>query len=617
MDSSTSSKVLVTTRIRGLLDTDLVVEIGLPSQEQALEMLCRSAGMRSTWHRDSEADAMVPPEAAEVVELCGRLPLALDICGRLVSDMRLDPGDWAGVPDHLRREMAAVSCEETSLEYRIISTSMKAIPERDRHGCTRVFWVMATVAEDQHVPPDAFHLMFNAVSGEELVPPLQLRKWIQCLLNRSLILNNWERPQLHDITREWAISQHTETELVALQRKIVGAFHTHKPPSQFPEMFCAANGSGLPAWQSQSPCAEYVRDQVQHHIRQALPENVDSSTLPCVSEWLTALVPAHFNPGYTSMDCQMQVALAKVLGLEQLQTMVTRSVQRLSNDPDDCLRALMSLEAVGQVMFNTYGVDAFSRPELPETIKALFTIADACLEHFDAGRKPSICNTEHFAFYLTRLLNNILWLEPFFEQTNPAYLPMLPKDMSKYEERARTLSADCGNASDRERLHWRETVMPVIDRHDLDSADSLVLSLWQQRAALVSAGSAADGIHGMLEPMRLIPPGYFVIEMMMSYSTLLRLPEFSWDFLEADGKQLGLLERGVMAWDPDMEDTVHTGTLINMATLPNCFIAFCYLRGELTRSEVGLQHFMKYLTSVGEIPVQQIVRPFLTGSNWV
>ena len=41
------------------------------------------------------------------------------------------------------------------------------------------------------MPPDAFLTMLAAVRGSA-VPALQMRKWIQLLINRSLVLNTWE-----------------------------------------------------------------------------------------------------------------------------------------------------------------------------------------------------------------------------------------------------------------------------------------------------------------------------------------------------------------------------------------------------------------------------------------
>ena len=63
------------------------------------------------------------------------------------------------------------------------------------------------------------------------MPELQLRKWLQLLINRSIVLGTWERPQLHDIVREYAIALFSPEELTRLQRKVVDAFAAHRPVS--------------------------------------------------------------------------------------------------------------------------------------------------------------------------------------------------------------------------------------------------------------------------------------------------------------------------------------------------------------------------------------------------
>ena len=126
----------------------------------------------------------------------------------LHPDLGLGGADWAGIPKLLQQEMrSSADGDETSVEYRVISASLGAIPLRDRADAKRVFSVFALVAEDCYVPPSAFRILLSAVTGEsELVPELQLRKWMQLLINRSIVLGTWERPQLHDIVREYAIA---------------------------------------------------------------------------------------------------------------------------------------------------------------------------------------------------------------------------------------------------------------------------------------------------------------------------------------------------------------------------------------------------------------------------
>ena len=115
---------------------------------------------------------------------------------------------------------ASADGDETSVEYRVISASLAAIPSRDREDAQRIFSVFALVAEDTFVPLAVFRILLSAVMGEsELVPELQLRKWMQLLINRSIVLGTWERPQLHDIVRDYAIALQTPEELRKLQKQ--------------------------------------------------------------------------------------------------------------------------------------------------------------------------------------------------------------------------------------------------------------------------------------------------------------------------------------------------------------------------------------------------------------
>ena len=73
-DSSTRSAVIITTRIRSLLDGVAEVSCGVLEKEASLELLLRAGGCEHLL--DSP-----PFTALEAVELCGRLPLALGIAG--------------------------------------------------------------------------------------------------------------------------------------------------------------------------------------------------------------------------------------------------------------------------------------------------------------------------------------------------------------------------------------------------------------------------------------------------------------------------------------------------------------------------------------------------------
>ena len=75
IDTSTASKVLITTRIKGLGGASQL-ELGLPSEEDSVKLLLSSAGLADL--------SPAPAEAAEVVHVCGRLPLAVDLAGKMI-----------------------------------------------------------------------------------------------------------------------------------------------------------------------------------------------------------------------------------------------------------------------------------------------------------------------------------------------------------------------------------------------------------------------------------------------------------------------------------------------------------------------------------------------------
>ena len=88
LDEAAGGKVLISSRVRGLLTGATVVDIGLPSEDEAIGMLLAAAG--------ADAAAAVPAEARSVVRLCKCLPLSLSMAGKLVEEIGLDK-DWRGI----------------------------------------------------------------------------------------------------------------------------------------------------------------------------------------------------------------------------------------------------------------------------------------------------------------------------------------------------------------------------------------------------------------------------------------------------------------------------------------------------------------------------------------
>jgi hypothetical protein len=111
VDPQTASKVLISSRVRATLagattsaddttgDGTIIVQIELPDEKQAVNMLLTTAGMK--------ADQSAPKEALEIAKFCKMLPLAISIAGQLVKDLALDATeDWDGILTVLKDEFA-------------------------------------------------------------------------------------------------------------------------------------------------------------------------------------------------------------------------------------------------------------------------------------------------------------------------------------------------------------------------------------------------------------------------------------------------------------------------------------------------------------------------------
>ena len=103
VDVGAGSKVLISTRVKGLLSGGHQVEVGLPSPSDSARMLLSAAGVEGM---SAESSSKQPAGVAEIVDLCGRLPLALGIAGRLAASLGLvGSEDWSGMTEVLREEL--------------------------------------------------------------------------------------------------------------------------------------------------------------------------------------------------------------------------------------------------------------------------------------------------------------------------------------------------------------------------------------------------------------------------------------------------------------------------------------------------------------------------------
>lgn len=193
-DDCTGSRVLISTRVRGLLKPDrpggvAAVEVGLPSVPEAVRIVLNAADM---------GGRAAPTEAVEIADICGRLPLALRLAGRLISSLGLGQ-DWRGVPDLLKTELAEGESMSAEISATItIRASVAAIAGSPSEvaNVKNLFRLFGLIPEDTIAPLDVLLLLFEAVAGTKTTV-LHIRKWIKILLDRCLVLGHVDRPQLH------------------------------------------------------------------------------------------------------------------------------------------------------------------------------------------------------------------------------------------------------------------------------------------------------------------------------------------------------------------------------------------------------------------------------------
>jgi hypothetical protein len=101
VDVAAGSKVLISTRIKGLLAGAHQLEVSLPSTADSTRMLLAAADVETPSPGQRQ-----PKGVLEIVDLCGRLPLALSIAGRLAANLGLaGTQDWSDMIQVLREEL--------------------------------------------------------------------------------------------------------------------------------------------------------------------------------------------------------------------------------------------------------------------------------------------------------------------------------------------------------------------------------------------------------------------------------------------------------------------------------------------------------------------------------
>ena len=271
-----SSRLLVTTRIRGLLKNSNDIELGVLPQGEAFKLLLSSAEMEESDVEEGSDEYRI---AMEVVELCGALPLTLAIAGGMIADN----------PEGLSQDVVEVMKEDRlrseghdddetgmTLEERVISSSLKMIKSKNKDLVISVFKFFAIFPEDVPVPAGVFNVFATYLTGEkkEKKAKMAVGNCLSSLLKYNLIKGGFSSGQgvfMHDIIRDYVINQHTEEELRALQKTTSESLLSARPETGF----------SLSGAVSADTFGGYVARNIFYHFRHSLEEGQEPP-----DEWL-------------------------------------------------------------------------------------------------------------------------------------------------------------------------------------------------------------------------------------------------------------------------------------------------------------------------------------------
>lgn len=267
VDADAGSKVLISTRMQVLLDGAHQVEVGLPSPSDSARMLLAAAGVEDSSRRPSGVN--------EIVDLCGRLPLALGIAGRLAASLDIvGANDWTVMIGVLKEELR--QSHSGGAEEGMIRASLRGLKgsEAEQSNVKFLLQTFALVPEDTYCPLEALLLIFNAVNTDAGATLMHIRKWLRILINRSLVLGTVDRPSVHDLILDFAKAQHSDAELWEAHRRIVESFRASRPSDSHGRKQHDVS-------RISSPVSRYVSVEFGHHIRMAMQQDKW-----CAVEWL-------------------------------------------------------------------------------------------------------------------------------------------------------------------------------------------------------------------------------------------------------------------------------------------------------------------------------------------
>jgi len=251
IDPNSPSKVLVTTRIRGLLEGCNEMSLNLLTTDEAVDLLLRTGHIKN-------ADDAATAAAAQIASLCGNLPLYLSICGGIILG-------YDGIDEWQTELVGMMEDDRTgviddgageSMGERLVESSLNML---NNEAALSVFMALGVCPEDVLVAMPVVQLICGADADNAAgkASAASMRGFVKALLDRNLLQGSIANGvQMHDIVRDVVrLRLGGEDGIREKQRCVVGAFVSA----------CPAGG-----WAYGNAVGQYAALALEQHMAEGL-----------------------------------------------------------------------------------------------------------------------------------------------------------------------------------------------------------------------------------------------------------------------------------------------------------------------------------------------------------
>jgi hypothetical protein len=230
-NTDTAHRLLVTTRIGGLVPRATVIELLVMGKNEAVALMLDLANIeQGVYLKENPSSQWPPQEAYAIASECGLLPIMLTVAAQVVRSWGQG---WEGaVLPLLKEQYGTGAAGGASLEERVIGAGLQVLGKlEDAAAIKGLFGAFAVTQEDFIHSMPVVELLWRSCCDAEckgkhrenkLLMRLKVRQWAQILVDHSLLLGSSTHGiHLHDIVLIHLRNSRSEEEMRELQRRLV------------------------------------------------------------------------------------------------------------------------------------------------------------------------------------------------------------------------------------------------------------------------------------------------------------------------------------------------------------------------------------------------------------